>query len=194
MKFKATFIVIALVSLLAVGCSSTPADETTTAAATTEVASTEVASTEADVITTASIVDNAAAFESAVGSEGTWIIAIINDLVVENPLVLAGDFENGKQDADGKAILQRKIALYSQDADRNITARYTLTAPSFTINSVNASIQHGTFVGDLYVSGLNFKLVDAQIEGNIYFTSEEAKSTFTLDEESSVTGVQEIKK
>lgn len=194
MKFKATLIVIALVSLLAVGCSSTPADDTTTEAVTTEVASTEVTSTEADVITTASIVDSAAAFESAVGSEGTWIIAIINDLVVENPLVLDGDFENGKQDADGKAILQRKIALYSQDADRNITARYTLTAPSLTINSVNASIQHGTFVGDLYVSGLNFQLVDATIEGNIYFTSEEAKSTFTLDEDSSVTGVQEIKK
>lgn len=198
MKFKATLIVIALVSLLAVGCSSTPADDTTEAvtgeAVTTEVASTEVTSTEADVITTASIVDSAAAFESAVGSEGTWLIAIINDLVVENPLVLDGDFENGKQDADGKAILQRKIALYSQDADRNITARYTLTAPSLTINSVNASIQHGTFVGDLYVSGLNFQLVDATIEGNIYFTSEEAKSTFTLDEDSSVTGVQEIKK
>ena len=193
MKFKATLIVIALVSLLAVGCSSTPADDTTEAV-TTEVASTEVTSTEADVITTASIVDNAAAFESAVGSEGTWIIAIINDLVVENPLVLAGDFENGKQDADGKAILQRKIALYSQDADRNITARYTLTAPSLTINSVNASIQHGTFVGDLYVSGLNFQLIDAQVEGNIYFTSVEAKSTFILDENSSVTGVQEIKK
>lgn len=193
MKFKATLIVIALVSLLAVGCTSTPADDTTEAV-TGEAVTTEVASTEADVITTASIVDNAAAFESAVGSEGTWIIAIINDLVVENPLVLNGDFENGKQDADGKAILQRKIALYSQDADRNITARYTLTAPSLTINSVNASIQHGTFVGDLYVSGLNFQLVDATIEGNIYFTSEEAKSTFTLDENSSVTGVQEIKK
>lgn len=193
MKFKATLIVIALVSLLAVGCSSTPADDTTEAV-TTEVASTEVTSTEADVITTASIVDNAAAFESAVGSEGTWLIGIINDLVVENPLILAGDFENGKQDADGKAILQRKIALYSQDADRNITARYTLTAPSLTINSVNASIQHGTFVGDLYVSGLNFQLIDAQVEGNIYFTSVEAKSTFILDENSSVTGVQEIKK
>lgn len=189
MKFKATLIVIALVSLLAVGCSSTPADDTTT-----EVASTEVTSTEADVITTASIVDSAAAFENAVSSEGTWIIAIINDLVVESPLVLDGDFENGKQDTDGKAILQRKIALYSQDADRNITARYTLTAPSITINSVNASIEHGTFVGDLFVSGLNFKLIDQKIEGNIYFTSEEAKSTFTLDEDSSVTGVQEIKK
>jgi len=194
MKFKATLIVIALVSLLAVGCSTTPKDDATTEAVTTEVASTEVTTTDSDVITSASIVDNAADFESAVGSEGTWIIGIINDLSVESPLVLDGDFENGKLDADGKAILQRKIALYAQDADRNITARYTLTAPSITINSVNASIQHGTFVGDLIVSGLNFQLVDAKIEGNIYFTSEEAKSTFTLDEESNVSGVQEIKK
>ncbi len=196
MKFKATLIVIALVSLLAVGCTQAPKD-TSTEAVTTEVASTEVTSTEAsptDVITTASIVDNAAAFESAVGSEGTWLIGVINDLTVESPLVLNGDFENGKKDTDNKPVIQRKIALYSQDADRNITARYTLTAPSFTINSVNASIEHGTFVGDLIVSGLNFKLIDATIEGNIYFTTEDAKTTFTLDETSSVTGVQEIKK
>ena len=96
MKFKATLIVIALVSLLAVGCSSTPADNTTTEGITGEGASTEA--NPLDVITTASIVDTAAAFESAVGSEGTWIIAIINDLVVESPLVLDGDFDNGKQE------------------------------------------------------------------------------------------------
>lgn len=185
MKFKATFIIIALVGLLAVGCTS---DNTTS-----EGVSTEATSTDSDAITTASIVDSAAAFENAISTEGTWIIATINDIVVENPLVLEGDFENGKLDTDGKAILQRKIALYSQDADRNVTARYTLTAPSLTINSVNASIQHGTFVGDLFVSGLNFQLIDAKIEGNIYFASEEAQSTFTLDEESSVSGVQEIK-
>ncbi|MPN34305.1 hypothetical protein SDC9_181798 [bioreactor metagenome] len=105
-----------------------------------------------------------------------------------------GEFKNGKKDAEGKDIIQRKIALYAQDANRNITARYTLTAPRLTINSPEASIQHGTFKGDLYVSSKNFKLVDATVDGNVYFTADEAKGTFTMDDKSKVTGKQEIKK
>ncbi|MEA4962072.1 hypothetical protein [Lutispora sp.] len=147
-----------------------------------------------DKVTTASIVDNAAAFEKAIGSSGTWIIAITKDLTIDKDLVLDGEFKNGKKDAEGKDIIQRKIALYAQDANRNITARYTLTAPRLTINSPEASIQHGTFKGDLYVSSKNFKLVDATVDGNVYFTADEAKGTFTMDDKSKVTGKQEIKK
>jgi hypothetical protein len=84
--------------------------------------------------------------------------------------------------------------LYAQDANRKITARYTLTAPKFTISSPEASIQHGTFKGDLYVAVKNFKLVDATVDGNVYFTTEEAKSTFTPDEKSKITGKQALKK
>jgi hypothetical protein len=57
-----------------------------------------------------------------------------------------------------------------------------------------ASIQHGTFKGDLYVNVENFQLVDTTVEGNVYFATEEAKNTFTMDETSKVTGSQEIKK
>src|SRR5512137_252664 len=83
-----------------------------------------------DAVGSASIVDNAAAFEKAISAEGTWIIAITKDLTVDKDLVLVGDFKNGKKDADGKELLQRKIALYTQDADRNITNRFTLTVRS----------------------------------------------------------------
>ncbi|MPN56068.1 hypothetical protein SDC9_203754 [bioreactor metagenome] len=57
-----------------------------------------------------------------------------------------------------------------------------------------ASIQHGTFVGDLYVSQDNFELVDAKVDGNVYFTTDSAKSTFKMDSDSSVTGEQQVKK
>ena len=57
-----------------------------------------------------------------------------------------------------------------------------------------ASIQHGTWKGDVYVSVKNFQLVDATVEGNVYFTSDDAKSTFKMDATSKVTGKQEVKK
>ena len=83
-------------------------------------------------------------------------------------------------------------ALYTQDESRNITARFTLNAPKMTITSPEASIQHGTFKGDLYISASNFKFIDAIVEGSVYFTSEEAQSTFNMDETSKISGKQEL--
>jgi hypothetical protein len=57
-----------------------------------------------------------------------------------------------------------------------------------------ASIQHGTFKGDLYVAVSDFQLIDTTVDGNVYFTTDEAKSTFKMDETSKVTGKQELKK
>lgn len=151
------------------------------------------AATETDATSSASVVDTAAAFELAISKDGKWIICTTKDLTVDNALVLDGEFKNGKKDAAGAEIIQRKIALYTQDADKNITARFTLTAPKLTINSPMASIQHGTFKGDVYVSVINFELVDAKIDGNLYFASEEIKTSFKMDATSSVTGTQEVK-
>ena len=189
MKAKSMLIALALVTTLSVGCT-----QQATPVPTPAPVETPAPEVKPDVVTTASIVDNAAAFEKAISKDGTWIIAIIKDLTIDKDIILDGDFLNGKKDDAGKDITQRKVALYAQDAERNITARYTLTAPSLTINSAEASIQHGTFKGDLYVTALNFKLIDATVDGNVYFTTEEAKATFLADDKSSVTGVQEIKK
>lgn len=172
-----------------VGATTSPGTATTVPDTTTP----GVVTTAPDAVTTASIVDNEAAFLNAISSKGTWIIAILNDLTVNQDLLVEGEFKNGKQDDAGKDIIQRKIALYSQDADRNITARYTLTAPKMTVTSPQASIQHGTFKGDLYVSVENFQLIDATVEGNVYFNSKEAQDTFTMDETSKITGTQELK-
>jgi hypothetical protein len=191
MKAKAMLITLAVVTTLSVGCAQQPAPSTEPVPTPAPIVTPVPAP---DVVTTASIVDNSAAFEKAISKEGTWIIAIVKDLAVDKDIVLDGDFLNGKKDDKGIDITQRKVALYAQDAERNITARYTLTAPKLTVNSLNASIQHGTFKGDVYVAGKNFQLIDTTVEGNIYFMNEEAKATFTADDKSSVTGVQELKK
>lgn len=181
-----TILSLFLTATLIAGCApkkTTPAPPQTTPPETTP-----------DVTTTASIVDNADAFQKAISSTGTWIIAITKDLTVNKDLTVEGEFKNGKKDANGKDIIQRKLALYSQDDKRNITARYTLTAPKMTILSPNASIQHGIFKGDVYVSAKNFQLIDAKVDGNVYFTTDEAKATYKQDAKSSVTGKTELKK
>jgi len=146
-----------------------------------------------DVVTTPSIVNKEEDFDKAISKNGTWIIAILNDLTIDHDIALEGDFKNGKKDEQGNETYQRKLALYAQDANKKVTARYTLTAPKLAINSLNARIQSGTFKGDLYVASKNFELVDAKVDGNIYFVNEEAQSTFKMDEKSSVTGKKELK-
>lgn len=148
--------------------------------------------TQTDVVSSASIVDNAADFEKAISSEGTWIIAITRDVTIEKELILDGDFKNGKKDDAGNDLLQRKVALYAQDANFNITDRFTLTVEKLTINSANASLQHGNFNGDLYVNVDDFQLIDTKVNGDVYFLTEEIKASFTMDESSEISGVQEV--
>merc|ERR1711879_917997 len=145
-----------------------------------------------DTVTTASIVNSNNAFKAAISSEGTWIITTLKDLSFNEPLVLDGLFYNGKQDDNGNDVVQRKIGLYTQDDDHNVTARFSLTAPKLTIQSPNARIQSGTFNGDVFVSESNFQLKDATVNGNVYFTTQEAKDTFTMDDKSIVTGVKAL--
>ena len=196
MKIKHLVLTLALLAVFFVGCTknepTTP--PTTTTPEITTPNTTTAPETTANVVTTASIVNTADAFEKAISSNGTWIIAILQDLTIDKDLVVEGEYKNGKKDADGKDILQRKIALYTQDENRKVTARFTLTAPKMTFNSPMGSIEHGTFKGDLYVSANNFQLKDATVEGNVYFTTDEAKSTFKMDTTSKITGKQELMK
>ncbi len=203
MKVKVTLIVLVLMMALLTGCGNDNGNknndagnvnETTAPTATAAATADSTADSTADVVSSASIVNTEEAFLNAISANGTWIIAITEDLTIDKDLLLEGEYKNGKKDDAGKDIIQRKVALYSQDEERNITARYTLTAPKLTVTSPEASIQHGTFKGDLYVSVSNFKLIDATVDGNVYFTTDEAKKTFALEENSKVTGKQELKK
>jgi hypothetical protein len=199
MKVRVLVLALVLLVSLFVGCAQpapepTPGPTTPPATEQPGGGAPNPPDTTPDVTTTASIVNEEAAFEKAISNTGTWIIATLKDLSFDKELVLDGEFKNGKKDEAGKDIIQRKIALYTQDEERNVTARFNLTAPKLTINSPEARIQSGTFKGDVYVSAKNFQLVDATVDGNVYFTTDDAKATFKMDEKSKVTGKQELKK
>lgn len=202
MKIKSLALSLALVATIFTGCAKPAA--TPTPAATTPDKKT-------DVVTTASIVNKNDAFLKALTADGGhYVIAILNDMNFDKELVVNGDFKTGKKDANGNIIkdaqgneqTQRKIALYTQDDKHKVTGRFTLTAPKMTFNSNNGSIEHGTFKGDLYIAGKNFKLVNAKIDGNIYFLNEDAQKTFTIKDVAAdldnvatvVTGTKELKK
>ncbi len=184
MKVKVAAVSLALAATLLGGCAAKPAPNTQPAP---QQPSTQTPAAKPEVKTTASIVDTNAAFKKAISKEGSWIAATLKDLTFTEDLVLEGEFKN-------KDVVARKIALYTQDADKKVTARFTLKAPKLTIKSENARIQSGTFVGDVYVEAKNFQLVDAKVEGNVYFTNTDAQSTFKKDTNSSVTGKTELKK
>ena len=143
----------------------------------------------ADTVTTASIVNEEAAFKEAISADGTWIIATLNDLTFEEKLVVEGTFyDSGNSEND----VYRKIAAYAQDDDYNVTDRFTITAPQMTIKSPNTRFQAGVFEGDIIVEADGFNLTDATVEGNIYFASEEYQKSAEITEDSEVTGEIEV--
>jgi hypothetical protein len=213
MKFKALVLSLAVVATVFTGCAKKAAPAQSAQKATeTKPATTAPAATapKTDAVSTASVVDNNAAFEKALTKDGgKYCIATLKDLTFTKDLVVDGDHKTGKKDANGNLVkdaqgneaVQRKVALYTQDDKKNVTARFTLTAPKITFNSNYGSLEHGTFKGDVYVAGKNFKLVNQKIEGNLYFLNEEAQKTFTIADKdtagypkSVVTGKTELKK
>lgn len=215
MKVKVLGLTIVLTAALLAGCGSKPAPASSAPAASKPASSAPASSApaassaaKADVVATASVVDTNAAFEKALSATGgKFCIAILKDLTFDKELVAEGEYKTGKKDKDGKLILdkdgkeatQRKVALYTQDDKKNVLQRFTLTAPKITFKSNYGSLEHGTFKGDVYVSGANFKLVNQKIEGNLYFLNEEAQKTFTIADKdgnpkTTITGKQELKK
>ncbi|MNC34481.1 hypothetical protein D3C76_225670 [compost metagenome] len=187
MKKLAALAAVFVLTLL-VGCGNA-ADNNTTAATNTPAnnGTANNATPAPDAVTSASVVDNGEDFKKAISKEGTWIAATLKDLTFTEDLVVEGDFTNKGEPA-------RKIALYTQDADHNITNSFTLTAPKITIKSENARIQGGTFVGDVYVQANGFSVVNATIEGNVYFSDEKYQATYNASDQGKVTGVTEVKK
>lgn len=144
----------------------------------------------ADTVTTASIVADEEAFVNAVSADGYWLVATLNDLTFEEAITVEGEFYDG---GDSENDLYRKIAAYAQDDQRNITDRYTITAPEMVIKSPNTRFQAGTFVGDIIVEADGFTLYDAAVEGNIYFTNEEYQDSAEITDDSEVSGVIEVR-
>ena len=112
----------------------------------------------------------------------SWIVIITKDLTTNQELTFEGGLKKGDE------VVPRLLTLYNQDENRVKTASYTLTAPKATFKQDGSKIKGGTFKGDVYVECNNFELVDATVDGNIYFNSQEAKDSFKLDDTSKVTG------
>ncbi|MDL4843102.1 hypothetical protein [Aquibacillus rhizosphaerae] len=183
MKFRLFLLSILVVGLLAACGSDDQAsnEETTEDDATAEEG-------EADVVTTASLVNDADAFVNAVSENGTWIIATLGDVTIEEDVVVAGEFHDKGDEAND---IYRKIAPYTQDEDHNITESFTITVPKLTVQSENLKLQGGTLAGDVYVEANGFTLdASATIDGNLYFASEDVQATAVID--GTVTGANEV--
>lgn len=193
MKRLLSLIIVAVMMLtLVVGCGKK--EETTTETPVAETPATETPATEtpatetpattdsADVVTTASVTNDVETLVAALSKDGTWIAASLNDMSYDKEIVVEGEFTN-------RDVIDRKLALYTQDEDRNITAQFTLTAPKLIVKSENFRIQGGTFKGDVYVEAKGFKIDKAgTVDGNIYFASKELMDTFTVTDSSKITG------
>ncbi|MGM0446421.1 MAG: hypothetical protein ACQEQH_08415 [Bacillota bacterium] len=134
-----------------------------------------------DTTSSASVPANDEQLVEAMSADGTWIIIFYDDFTTDEDLVMEGEHTN-------RGEVDRKLALYEQDSDRNLVARFTLEAPSITVRSPKTRFQNGTFKGDVYVESNNFALNDFTVDGDIYFETEEAKTTFTVNGGTEITG------
>ncbi|AIQ48422.1 hypothetical protein R70723_22765 [Paenibacillus sp. FSL R7-0273] len=141
---------------------------------------------EPDAVATASIVDNEAAFRNALSKDGTWIAAALRNLNFGEELIVDGQFVHNGEPA-------RKIALYTQDEDQDITDSFSLTAPKLIVKSENTRLEGGIFIGDVYVEADGFTVVSATVRGNIFFADKQYLSTFHLGDQGIVSGSAKVK-
>ncbi|HEY5589309.1 MAG TPA: hypothetical protein VIK86_10215 [Candidatus Paceibacterota bacterium] len=193
MKIKAIILSLAVGATLLVGCGAK--EEATTAPAKTPAKTEATTPAKTDAVTTASIVNDQATIEKAISKEGTWIILATKDMTVDKEMVLEGEFTKAdKADATKKVPAGRKLILLTRDDKKVTTATFTLKAPKLTVKSENATIEGGTFVGDIYVEAKGFAIENIKIQGNVYFASAELKAAFKPGEGGSITGATEVKK
>lgn len=160
---------LASTSLLLAACGG--GDDTADTASTTDTAT--------ETVTAASISDQPQDVVEGLSEDGNWIFAVTDDVEVTEDVTVAGTFHDG---GDESADVYRKLALYAQDDERNITDEYTLTVPTMIVESPNFSIHNGTLDGDIEVNAEGYTLTGATVEGNITFASQELMDSANLDD------------
>lgn len=183
MKKRVISIVICLGILFALaGCvSNTPSSTVSEEPSAAETADGVSGATEKETSDPAAVV-------KGLSKDGFWILALLSDVTVTEPVYVDGQFHDK---GDAANDIYRKLALYAQDEDRNVTAEYTLTVPRIEVTSPNFRIQNGTVKGDVYINADGFDLYNCKIEGNLYFATQAQKDSAVLDT-GTVTGVTEI--
>jgi len=176
MKSKIILLTSAILTVLLVGCNMKAPTQT------------NIPKTTPKVMSATLMVSTPNEFKMAISSKGTENIYLKKNITTNKALVVNGEFRTNK------ILLERKINLNSTNKAKNIVSRFTLSVPKLTIKSTQTTMEHGTFKGDLYVSANNFQLIDTKVDGNVYFTTQEAKNTCKMDAKSMVTGKQELRK
>lgn len=142
--------------------------------------------------------DNFDTLSKGLSADGAWLAAITKDLdATGETLTVDGTFQN----SEGKDA--RKLALYTQDSDRKVTERYTLTVDTLEVNSPNFYISNGTVKGNVEVNAEGFhgqtgEGVEGQatIDGNLVFATQELMDTYNAlpdAEKVKVTGETSVK-
>ncbi|MFK4568152.1 polymer-forming cytoskeletal protein [Enterococcus sp. UD-01] len=158
-------------------------DSSNSSSSKTEATST---SSSMDAVSSASVSDQPEVIEKALSADGNWIVATTKDMTFDKDVTVSGEFHNK---GDDSKEIYRKFALYAQDSDMKVTARYTVTVPQLVVESENFNIVNGTIKGDVLVKANGFVLNGAKVDGNVIFEKDEYKTSATLDKEGAeVTG------
>ncbi|SFC15663.1 hypothetical protein SAMN04488102_103246 [Alkalibacterium subtropicum] len=173
-KFAAGAAVVALGGFLG-ACD----DAEETVEDTTEEVTDEVSDENGDAVTAASITDQADQVVASLSEDGNWLTALTADVTVEEDMTVAGTFYDGGEESGDE---YRKLALYTQDDERNVTDTFTLTVPMMTVESPNFRIQEGTLDGDVYVDAEGFELANSTVTGDVTFSSQEMMDAAMMDE------------
>ncbi len=130
---------------------------------------------EVDAVTSASEkeVSEPDALRNLLSTKGTWIAAITSDVTVKGAeggnLVVEGTFFSKNDKKSGN--IYRKLALYAQDENRNVTANYTLKTDTLEIKSPNFRVQNGVIDGNVYIDAPGVEILNTEITGVIIYST-----------------------
>ena len=146
----------------------------------------ETANSSTEVVSGASISAKPEELEMALSDKVNWIVAATDNVTFDNEVTVAGTFHDKGKDSND---VYRKLALYSQDDNKKVTAEYEITVPKLIVSSENFNIVHGTVKGDIEVKANGFTLNGTKVNGNITFDKQEYKDSADLEKDgATVTG------
>ncbi len=168
---------MALLCLTLTSCSST--DTSYNANDNSQDTSVDDSYNTVDSTTTPSITSDSTEVVNSLSEDGNWITCLTDDVDINVEVVVSGTFHSKNDESQD---IYRKLALYTQDSDKNVLDTFVLTTPRLIVESENFRIQEGIIDADVYVAANGFELKNSTINGNLTFESDEYKKSAKLDE------------